>query len=155
MYEYFPNKEALFEALLARYRVLLEAALAEKVDILSGDWRIVVGGLFDVFVEFYREQPGYRTLWLGSQLTDVLLETGRVWGNEFAEELAPVLGVYAPRLDEERRVIVTQAALHLVSALVTAALQSSKDREQALIEEGRLALYRYLEPEMGERVAEK
>ena len=144
-----PNKEALFLALLDRYRQLLSQQLAA---VLTEAGRAepleVVDGLFDAFVDFYRHQPGYRELWLGSQLTEILLDTGARWGVDFADELAPALALIAPGVEPSRRFAMTRASLHLVSALVTAALQVGGDQEKALIAEARLALRRYLAPEL-------
>lgn len=145
VYEYFPDKESLYRALLAHYQQRLEAALAAALPLdPSEGWRGPVERLFDVFVRFYRSEPGYRELWLGSQLTEVLSEAGQRWGAEFSELLAPALSFLAPGLPEARARVVTRAALHMVSALVTAGLQAGGEDEEALVEEARRGVLAYL-----------
>ena len=143
VYEYFPNKQALLHELLERYRHGLTVALAEAVAPQpEDDWWSVVERAFDAFHHYYRQEPGYRVLWLQSQLVDALLETGAAWSHQFSHQLAALL---APRalvgLDE--LVPVARAAIHIASALITTSLQH---RDEALAIEAKVALRRYLAP---------
>ena len=59
VYDYFPDKEALLVALLARYRVRLhEAVLPVVVDGPSDLDALIERGV-RAFARFYREEPGY------------------------------------------------------------------------------------------------
>ncbi len=73
VYRYLPNREALIEALAARYLAALEAQMAELVAIARREPVADPVGLgIGTFAEFYRTHPGFRALWLDRPLTPAL-----------------------------------------------------------------------------------
>ena len=66
VYQYFPNKEAVLLALLARYRERLAAALLPALE--HEGLETAVEALIRRFADFYVSEPGYAQLWLGTQL---------------------------------------------------------------------------------------
>ncbi len=150
VYDYFPNKAALLAALLERYRARLRAALLTALgrdgadadaDNAALELDAIVERGVRAFADFYRREPGYAQLWLGSQLSAPLREAGASWGHEFAELLAPLIRERA-RDPRTRRTIskrhaqrVALALVHAVSAVVSLALTKGARERDALIDE--------------------
>ncbi|MCA9620078.1 MAG: TetR/AcrR family transcriptional regulator [Myxococcales bacterium] len=122
VYDYFPNKEALLAALLARYQERLQAHLLASLGEGAADRDALVERGVRAFASFYRQEPGYAALWLGSQLVTPLREAGERWGADFGDLLGPLVASQTG-LDAEAATRVARVLAHAVSAVVTLALQ--------------------------------
>jgi AcrR family transcriptional regulator len=143
VYDYFPNKHAVFLALLDRYRERLAAAIDASAARAS-TWEEAVHEGIEVFYRFYRDEPGYRELWLGSQLVDELREHGERWGAEFSKRLeAMVLGFF-PHADATAVSVVSRLFVHIVSAAATTALTGPKRLARPTIDETKALIVLWL-----------
>lgn len=134
VYDYFPNKEAVLEALLERYRQRLQAALLPPLQAAAGaptEELIELG--IRAFWRFYRDEPGYAELWLGTQMIAPLREAGQAWGDEFAALLGGLIRAHT-ETTAERAEIVALSLVHAVTAVVSLAL-TQPSREAALVDE--------------------
>jgi AcrR family transcriptional regulator len=139
VYDYFPNKEAILEALLERYQRRLEAALLGALSTVDDDLDTLITAGVQAYAHFYETEPGYAALWLGAQVSAPLLEAGAAWGREFAALAGPLLIARAGLSDTEAA-RVALALVHAVSAVVTLALgQSPAEREKLVGEAVRMA----------------
>ncbi len=145
VYEYFPDRTALVAALLERYRERLHAAL-EPLLAAAGprNWRTSTRRIVDAFVSFYRDEPGYRVLWLESLTTPSLRAAGAAWASEFGALLAGALA-FAKHLSPERRHAAASVCMYLVSGVTSMALTGEPRRVAPVVREIKLALERYLE----------
>ena len=74
LYQWFPDKEAIAEALALRYLDDFKA-LAERLARRPG--RDPVGSAVDAFAEAFRSQPGFRAMWFGGLRTERLRDLTR------------------------------------------------------------------------------
>jgi AcrR family transcriptional regulator len=69
VYRYFPDRIAVLQSLAARNE---ERIIGRVVDVVAdpahGDWLAALSASFDVFVSFFREEPGFASLRLGDVL---------------------------------------------------------------------------------------
>jgi AcrR family transcriptional regulator len=147
VYTYFESKDAVLEALLARY----EERLAEAIDRAFDRSDSVAAGALaavDAFADVWLDEPGYRELWLGAQ-SSRLQSTGAAWARRFETRVARELIAYAPSLPPEEATLVARTAVALVSGLLLAAVQAPEPERAALIHETRLAVGAYLEARLG------
>lgn len=144
VYEYFPHREALLRALLARHAERL-AAVIEPVGsmIVERDPLAIGDALVEAFARFWVEEPGYRSAWAIGRVSGLLLEEGAAWGDRFGRDVARLLGAIAPQMRRRDRQIVAWTVVHLVSGLLQAAIESGT-RTRARIEETKLVLRAYL-----------
>ena len=143
VYDYFPDKVAVLEALLERYRQRLQAVLVAALadaDSLEASVRAGV----DAFYRFYRDEPGYQPLWLGSQLVDELRMHGERWGEAFAVWLGAVAPDAFTAVPSEQRIVVARLCVHLISAGITTALTGRPEHADATVEHTTLAVLAYL-----------
>ncbi len=143
VYDYFPNKEAVFVALLERYQQQLGAALLEAMMAAEG-WEAQLDAGIDAFYRFYRDTPGYQTLWLGTQLVDVLREAGRAYAESSGGLVATVIAQQAPHLPPDAPPRIATMLVHLVSAATTAALNGPDEQRDATMAEVRWLARLYL-----------
>jgi AcrR family transcriptional regulator len=144
VYEYFRNREAIIEGLLARFAERLAGVVDEALGDSSlgplekGD-RVV-----DAFARFWKTEPGYRATWLSTQLSGFLAATGARWSDAFVERIAKELRTVAKGAPPAfvRRVAFT--AVHLVSGLLLAMVTTNPQQERSLIAETKIALRAYL-----------
>lgn len=145
LYDYFPNKEVLLQALLERYRSRLGEAIASAMaPRVDGDWGALLDSAVDAFARVYRTEPGYRSLWLGAQTTLELRRAGTEWGDDFVSQTQGWLSAIAPTLPPQRCTVVARTLVFLISGLVNAALLGPETTENALIDEAKVAARAYL-----------
>jgi AcrR family transcriptional regulator len=145
VYEYFSDRDALVRALLELYRgrlrVVLETALA-GADLAS--WRSIASRAFDAFTQFYRREPGYRILWLESQTTPALRESGLAWADEFGAMLDALFGRLLPDVSARRRQAIARTCMYMVSGMTSMALSGPPELVPSMLRESKLALESYL-----------
>ena len=64
LYDFFPNREAVYEAVMAR-SIANVTPIADRVHAEYADrpWREGLCAVIDALVGFYRTDPGFRVLW--------------------------------------------------------------------------------------------
>ncbi|MFB7862757.1 TetR/AcrR family transcriptional regulator [Streptomyces sp. NPDC056069] len=73
IYQFYPDKSAVVDALGQRYLEAFEAAIDELVArALAGELTDLVGTMVDVYAELFRSQRGGMTLWAGRHLSPEL-----------------------------------------------------------------------------------
>jgi AcrR family transcriptional regulator len=72
LYQYFPDKTAIVDALAARYLEEFEGLMDAMAERAAGErWQAddLVDRLIDAYADRYRREPGYRALWFGRHLS--------------------------------------------------------------------------------------
>src|SRR5829696_4253509 len=80
LYQYFPDKGAIVDALAARYLDEFEGLMDALAERAAGErWQAddLVDRLIDAYADRYRREPGYRALWFGRHLSKELREADR------------------------------------------------------------------------------
>ena len=142
VYVYFRNKQAVLAALLERYGARLLTAVAPSLTD-STDWRGLVNATVEAFATFYREEPGYRELWIGVQLTDDTVSAGQSWGDIATAQFGELMRSLRPELSADDAAQAAEVCIYVVSSLVTRGLATERP---GLIEQSKLVLLRYLAP---------
>jgi AcrR family transcriptional regulator len=64
LYDFFPNREAVFDAVMDR-SIASVTPIAERVhaEMDGHPWPEVLGAVIDALFDFYRTDPGFRVLW--------------------------------------------------------------------------------------------
>lgn len=150
LYQFFPNKKALFEAIWRRYlddvRALFERLLADAATRASVDWRAFMDEVVDAFWDFDRENLAFRAVFVNVQRSGAFLAEGDALNRAMAERVAPVLGLLAPNLPSSRRVLVATMVVETLSGLLFLAHRRDEKTARAIIDETKVLIRRYLEP---------
>jgi len=148
LYQFFPNKLAVFEALAARSIERSRAAVDELLD--EGErprtWRALVDATIDRFASLREADPDFRAMLVNFQLYDVYAEADRALHRHTIERVAVMIRRYAPGLPPSQRRVVATLVVEMISALLLQAQREEAAFAKKLMEELKTLLYRYLSP---------
>jgi AcrR family transcriptional regulator len=148
VYQFFPNKPAIVEALVARYlersKSLFDAL--PSPESLDRTWDEVLDGVIEAVAAFHADQPGLRAIWLGAHVSSELIEVGDAIDREFARRTGALLKAYAPSMDTPRRKLVACMSVQVLSALLLLFGDRDERARAAGIAEAKLLMRRWLGP---------
>jgi AcrR family transcriptional regulator len=147
VYRYFPDRIAVLQALAARnYARLLERLVAE---LDAGGYSNVHDArqaLFDVFVQMFRSEPGFRSLRVGDLLD---LRPAAEEETSYGRLAAAMLDEYTRRfqlsVNDDGR-FAFNAAIEVTDALVARAFARDDKGDERYLEQGRAIMNSLLEP---------
>ena len=143
LYQYFPDKRAIVDALAARYLEEFEGLMDEMAERAAGErWQAddLVDRLIDAYADRYRREPGYRALWFGRHLSDELRQADRQNKAALADGVRRILtGTRAVRDSKGLRTACLAAVL-TADALLVEAFQQDPKGEPALLGEAKRIL---------------
>ena len=146
LYDFFPNRESIFDAIVSRSldKVI---PLAEEVHNArpGDDWRVVLGAVVEALFDFYQAEPGFRVLWFSRFQSTAMLQVNR------DHDLAGATDAYE-RLNRHGLELVgvsPERALHLVIGIIDKGLDLAfridPDGDSDIIVETIAASVAYLE----------
>lgn len=148
VYQFFPNKQALFDAIASRYleqtKELFDQMLTPEA--LDVPWDALIDRMLDAFAELHRTSAGFRAVWLNLQLVPGFIAAGEALNDQFAERVADVLARQAKGLPRARRGLVATTIVEVVSAMLLVTVRRDARTADALVGETKVLLRRYLEP---------
>lgn len=125
LYQFFPNKRALFEAVstryLARVRELFEGTLVAALPDMR--WEDVLDMSVDAFWSMSSTSPAFSAIWLQGRVTKQLLDAGYALNRLFADRADEVLARYAPDMPKKRRALLATMIVETVSGMLFAAVR--------------------------------
>jgi len=150
IYQFFPNKAAVFDALVVRYhdtiRVFLDALLTGPV--MDRPWAEIIDSAIDAIAQLHETDPGFRAVWVGMHVTETVVSEGEALNRELARRVAIVFGHKLPKLPRRRRLFVSTMVVEIVSAmLILSARRPGEGR--AIMAETKTLLHLYLAPYEG------
>lgn len=134
LYQWFPDKEAVVEALAVRYAEHFATVLDGVGGGEAGDDPI--GAAVDAIAEAFRHAPGFRAMWFGGLRTERLRDVTR----PALERIATALAVRLNAPHDVAMVCVTTA-----DALLRHAFRQHADGDEAVLAEAKLLLNAYLQ----------
>jgi AcrR family transcriptional regulator len=145
LYQYFPDKAAIVDAVAHRYlgdfEDLMEGLAA---DAGPGRWDDPVGTLIDAFAERYAARPGYRALWLGRHLSDELRAADHRNKEVLADGVRRLLVAGGAVADVPGVALASRAAVLAADALLQEAFRLDAQGDPDLLDEAKQLLRAYL-----------
>ena len=142
LYQFFPDKQALLDALADRHvagvdEILVASTRLGEDATLADIVRLIVEGI----VDYTRAEPFFGVLFAGAGSAPVARASGRL-RSELAGRVEAIIA-YKP-IAPERRKVVAAVCVDLLAALLPRTLDSRGRRVPAMIREVELALGAYL-----------
>ncbi|MER7274357.1 TetR/AcrR family transcriptional regulator [Dactylosporangium sp. NPDC000244] len=144
LYRFFPDKDAIFYALSATW-------LDKVLDLMDGQLAAppptvaeLVNRVVEAFAEFFRAEPGYRQVSLGSQTLRMTPGSGARNDEQLAGRLRTVLVEHyeMPATDDlSRRLLL---AVRLTEFMLNQAFRTNPDGDPWVLNELKTLLLRYL-----------
>jgi AcrR family transcriptional regulator len=147
VYQFYPNKVALYHALASRYVARVRAFFDVTMSgpLVDRPWTEMLDAAIDAFVAFHEADPGFRAVWVGLHLTPEVLSEGEAVNREAAERIADLLRRKLPGMPARKRSIVATMVVEVFSAMLILAARRPSDAA-AVVAETKAMLRRYLEP---------
>jgi AcrR family transcriptional regulator len=145
LYQFFPNKKALFYAIVARYTERVRAVFDAIIAPTDRSWIELLDFGIDALDEFHRQDPGFRAI-LRNWSSGEFLEADDAINTEFARRIEGLLAVQAPALTPAHRAVVAEIVVETTSAMLILAARRDEPHGALVIAEGKTMLHRYLEP---------
>jgi AcrR family transcriptional regulator len=148
LYQFYPNKEALAEALAARYAGELEKLHARVFDAVQARVPLpeLVDAMVDPFLGFHRAAPAFEALFLAAIASPELSKRVHVLHDTVASRLVTVLERQAPAADHEDLLWAAETAVGVFRGLLPVIASAKPARRRRAVQELKTVLSRYLEP---------
>lgn len=145
VYRFFPDKEAIVEALAVRYwsdfedlvAGVAEADAAQPVDD-------PVGAVFDVLVAGFRARPGFLGLWFGGLRTERIRDATRPTRTAIARSIERVLERHWPDAPHRTRAGVAEMAVLAGDGLLREAFRRDRRGDATVLDESKAMLRAYI-----------
>lgn len=148
VYQFFPNKLAIFDAVAARYlehsSLLFDALMNEEA--LARPWEELVDAFIDAFFAFHRAEIGFRAVWSSMKLSPEFIAKGDALNVAFARRIEAVLKTQARSLTKGKRVLVARMIVEIVSAMLIFSSRTEDPFGARVMGETKVLVRRYLEP---------
>jgi AcrR family transcriptional regulator len=133
VYRYFPDRVTLLQALAARNLERLEERIDAVIPAVSGSALDALDAVAEVFVDMFRDEPGFPSLRLGDVLD--LRDSARPDAAKarLARSIADAMTVAYDDLDAERLAGELDVALEVLDALVTRAFFSDPSGDERFL----------------------
>jgi AcrR family transcriptional regulator len=148
LYQFFPNKEAIADALVARYArdLAKEERVANIEKLASAPLEEAIRQVTGVVIEFHRKHPAFRTLYAEAPLSKDTVEQKRLLVQTFIDILSEVLSIRNPKLNSQDTLWSAEIVLTaLIGFLPALAGRKTPDRSRTIDALNQM-LVRYLEP---------
>lgn len=147
LYRFFPDKLAVFHALVERYlnqlRELFATLHTDKTTQLPLD--TYIGQVIDAFDQFVTANPAYRAVFVQSRLVSTeLLAMDTAFNKEIAQQLSAFFAARNPSLDQSQRDLLATVSVEVVSALEILSLTRDSNFQHQVLTETKKLLFFYL-----------
>jgi AcrR family transcriptional regulator len=148
LYQFFPNKLALFEAISTMYlegskKLYDELLTPEAVDM---PWEALLDRMLDSFADFHRTSVAFRAVWVNWKLSPEFIAAGEMLNLEFARRIELVLAKQAKGLSKKDRPVVATLLVEVTSSVLLVAVRRDKASGDRLLDEAKVMIRRYLAP---------
>lgn len=146
LYRFFPDKLAVFHALLDRYL----NQLREVFTVLNTDetiqlpLEIYISQLVDGFDQFVSGNPAFRIVFVQSRLISTTLSMNTAFNQEIAQQLAAFFATRNPALEQSQRELIATISVEVASALDILALSRDRAFQCQVLTETKKLLIAYL-----------
>jgi AcrR family transcriptional regulator len=155
LYQFFPNKQAIAEALAARYLERLPETHRAAFDIDSADAPLaqLIAHVVDPFIDLQRQGPGLEALFTGSVISDELTASIDGLIQHVEKSLAALFRARCPGANRSEINRAAATSVQLVKTFLHCAVTGTPKQQKEAIQELKTVLYRYLVPLLGESQA--
>lgn len=154
VYQFFPDKRAVVQALTQRNLAAYLERLAQRLTTADlTDWWDGVGAAFDEYIEMHRTVPGFRTLHFGDVVDVHLLDGERDNSTVIAEQLAEVLVAKLAVPDGARLRFALAIAVEAGDSLIKFAFRRDPAGDPEVLAEAKNLIREYLHRQFSSELA--
>lgn len=152
LYQFFPNKTAVFRAVA---QDALERSAETFAEVMVGPveparWRELVHTVVDTFGRLHEDHPSFRALINNLHLYGEFAEADEAQTRAFVAAAEQLLRGWAPQLSADDRAAVARVVTHSIEAALIVSQREPPALAHRMLEETKAMIVRYLEPMLGE-----
>ena len=147
LYQFFPNKQSLFDAVARRYLERAAAFFQANLAVQTQDapWPELLDRAIDGFAALDRDDANLRAVWRNWHVAGEFFAAGEVLNREFARRAEAVLAREAKGLPKAKRALVATMIVETITAMLALVSRGRVEDGDAVIAETKVMLRRYLE----------
>lgn len=147
LYRFFPDKLAVFQALLDRYLNLLRelSASFHTDEAMQLPLNTYVGLFVDGFDRFVSANPPFRQVFIQSRSISTAVEMSRAFYQELAQQLNNYFEVLNPALEQNQRSLIATITVEIACALDVLAVSGDRIFQHQVLDETKKLLIAYLQ----------
>ena len=150
LYQFFPDKRAVVQALTLRNLERFMANVVQRFDSAELEhWWDAVDSMFDVYVEMHRTVPAFSRLHFGDVVDTRLLDEGKDNNAVIAEGLASLISERFGRSMAELQLPVA-VAIEAADGVLKFAFRRNDSGDQIVVDEAKALIKGYLSTRLGE-----
>jgi AcrR family transcriptional regulator len=149
LYQFFPNKEAIAEALATHLMEQMRAAHSSAFDLAQVTHLTLhelIDRIVDPLIEFNAANPGAKVLLTNTDMPARLEGATRALQEAVVGRVAAILGARIPRLPAGERNLTATVAVRIVAAMMPPIVAAQDAERHALTAELKKALHGYIAP---------
>ncbi|MEP6619107.1 MAG: TetR/AcrR family transcriptional regulator [bacterium] len=148
LYQFYPNKEAIAEALAAQYAQELELLHASVFhgSVTKAPLSTLIDTIVDPFLAFHRGAPAFEALFLAAAMSPQLAGRIHVLHDTVALRLMTLFEKRSPRAKQDDLRWAAEAAIAVFRGMLPIIAQLKGVKRARAIRELKAVLSRYLEP---------
>lgn len=157
VYQFFPNKRAVFREVAGRCMELSRRSYAELLgpDPLSQPWHAVLERFIDGFVALHHQSVVMQAVWANLELYGEYAEADQALLRELVQATAMLFAGWVPTLTEDQRRVVATMLVNTVASMMLVLVREGAGpggagRGEQIVAETKLMLTRYLAVYLGE-----
>jgi AcrR family transcriptional regulator len=150
LYQFFPDKRAVVQALTQRNLEKFVAAVGERLGGVDHQhWWGLVDSLLDIYLQMHREVPGFSKVHFGDAVDVRLLDDRRDNNKVVADSLTGLLTTTL-NLPEKQIALPIAVAVEAADGLLNLAFRRSPDGDEDVVAETKYLIKGYLASRLGE-----
>jgi AcrR family transcriptional regulator len=150
LYQFFPDKRAVVQALTLRNLERFMANVVQRFDSAELEhWWDAVDSMFDVYVEMHRTVPAFSRLHFGDVVDTRLLDEGKDNNAVIAEGLAALISERFGRSMAELQLPVA-VAIEAADGVLKFAFRRNERGDQIVVDEAKALIKGYLSTRLGD-----
>jgi AcrR family transcriptional regulator len=146
LYRFFPDKLAVFQALLDRYLNQLRelSAALHTEEAMQVPLDIYINQLVDGFDRFVSANPGFRTVFVQSRLISATVAMNAAFYQELAQQFTIYFAVLNPSLEQSHRDLIATVSVEVACTLDILAVSRDSTFQHQVLGETKKLLIAYL-----------
>jgi len=150
LYQFFPDKRAVVQALTQRNLERFVAAVNERLTQVSPEhWWDVVDSILDIYLDMHRAVPGFSKVHFGDVVDLQLLDETRDNNTVIVDALTEILVVQVDRPVEDLKFAIA-IANEVADALLKLAFRRDPAGDEKIVAEAKYVVKGYLARKFGE-----
>lgn len=152
LYQFFPNKEAIANALAQRYTDELHTHWDStfSTEMAALPLITLVDLLIDSLISFNAERPGFAVLFFGEDVSPQLAAMGHELHDGMIARFAGLIGTRRPEILPEQRELIANVMMKIYKAFVPGMVVASDAYRQQMLTEMKVVMRGYLGAYLGE-----